>query len=579
LIEKWFPNGVNTQYTYNRDNTLKQLVNRHGAGITISQHDYTYDGVGNRISQSELINGTTSPYTYAYDGLNRLTTVTNTSSGAVESYAYDPLGNRRTKTAGGTTLAYVYDNANQLTEIHTGSVGGTLVGGLVYDNNGNLTKKCENGTVTVNASTCTGNTVTDLTHDGFNRLAQVTKTGISSETYKYDDQGNRIQKSVGGAITNFLYNGPDVIGQYTSSWGTASAVLTHGPKMDDPIIRTTSTTTQYFHQDGLGSVVSVTNQSGITDGTARFDAWGNKIASTGTIPQYGYTGREPDDTGLVYFRARFYDPTIGRFTQRDPIGMPGGINLYAYVKGNPANFTDPMGLVPKNPTESAVVGSSGDVIVNDTSYVSAIPQGQTSAQQRLYQVDLDENGIPTRIAEVDSVTTRDLAVNGIRQDREAAALSMAAQVRAVDPTVRSFTLFHNPTEGSVADLWEAARDKLGMTTPITREFAGVLQSIQTSGTRITAYSQGGVIVAEAVRVLGGTLPNISSIQCNGCANNEWASNRIFAQAGITNINYTSHVTDAVPNIAGLNTINPIRLIGSLVSTPLLFTNASPHTYP
>jgi YD repeat-containing protein len=173
LIEKWFPNGVNTQYIYNRDNTLKQLINRHGAGITISQHDYTYDPVGNRASHTELINGTTNPYSYAYDALNRLTSVTNTNTSTTESYAYDPLGNRNTKTAGGTTLAYVYDNANQLTEIHTGSIAGTLVGGLVYDNNGNLTKKCESGTVTVSPTTCMGNTVTDLTHDAFNRLGKL----------------------------------------------------------------------------------------------------------------------------------------------------------------------------------------------------------------------------------------------------------------------------------------------------------------------------------------------------------------------------------------------------------------------
>jgi RHS repeat-associated protein len=103
---------------------------------------------------------------------------------------------------------------------------------------------------------------------------------------------------------------------------------------------------QYFHQDGLGSVVAVSDQTGTATGTQRFDAWGNILASTGTIPQYGYTGREPDETGLVYYRARYYDPTIGRFTQRDPIGLQGGINQYAYVGGNPVNFADPFGERP-----------------------------------------------------------------------------------------------------------------------------------------------------------------------------------------------------------------------------------------
>jgi RHS repeat-associated protein len=75
---------------------------------------------------------------------------------------------------------------------------------------------------------------------------------------------------------------------------------------------------------------------------------GQDHAGTGTIPIYGYTGREPDETGLVYYRARYYDPTIGRFTQRDPIGLQGGINPYVYVNGNPVNFIDPQGLQAAN---------------------------------------------------------------------------------------------------------------------------------------------------------------------------------------------------------------------------------------
>jgi RHS repeat-associated protein len=115
--------------------------------------------------------------------------------------------------------------------------------------------------------------------------------------------------------------------------------------MDDPLIRATSTTRQYYHPDGLGSIVGVTDQNGATVGTNQFDAWGNRIAASGTVPLYGYTGREPDATGLIYYRARYYDPTIGRFIQRDPIGFAGGdLNLYVYVGNNPVNAVDPEGL-------------------------------------------------------------------------------------------------------------------------------------------------------------------------------------------------------------------------------------------
>jgi RHS repeat-associated protein len=87
----------------------------------------------------------------------------------------------------------------------------------------------------------------------------------------------------------------------------------------------------------LGSrpVVALTNGTGGTDGTARYDAWGQKVGSTGALPQYSYTGREPDETGLTFYRARYYDPTLGRFTQRDPIRLEGGINMYSYVQNNP----------------------------------------------------------------------------------------------------------------------------------------------------------------------------------------------------------------------------------------------------
>ena len=107
----------------------------------------------------------------------------------------------------------------------------------------------------------------------------------------------------------------------------------------------------YYHADGLGSIVALSNSTDTTTQTQRFDAWGNKLS--GTIAQgaqFGYTGREPDETGLIYYRARYYDPAVGRFTQRDPIGLQGGINQYAYVNNNPVNYTDPLGLTAAGPS-------------------------------------------------------------------------------------------------------------------------------------------------------------------------------------------------------------------------------------
>jgi len=124
LTEKWFPNGVNTQYRYNPDNTLRQLKSRAGFSdaTVLSQNDYTYDGVGNRLTHIEKIGASTTAYKYVYDPLDRLLEVRdNVTTALKEAYTYDSLGNRLTKTDGATTLAYVYDAANQVKEIRQGS--------------------------------------------------------------------------------------------------------------------------------------------------------------------------------------------------------------------------------------------------------------------------------------------------------------------------------------------------------------------------------------------------------------------------------------------------------------------------
>ena len=337
LKEKWFSNGVNTRYNYNNDDTLEQLSNRADNGTLISQHDYSYDGHGNRNSHLELINGMSKNFSYDYDPLNRLTAVrdADNANALLEAYDYDQWNNRRSTTdAANDTRYYVYDavDKNQLTSVHQTNAGGAQLASFTYDDNANLVIKTEGGI-----------TLT-LGYDALNRLSTADKTNNPSETYNYDPSGNRIEKTVGGGVTFYRYQGPDIAAQYEGDWSEADYIYTHGPQWDDPLIRTDAANmSQYYHQDGLGSVVSSTNMAGTIEATARYDAWGMTKESTGNIPQYGYTGREPDATGLMYYRARYYDPATSRFTQRDPKGFIDGINRYAYTVNNPVNYTDPRG--------------------------------------------------------------------------------------------------------------------------------------------------------------------------------------------------------------------------------------------
>jgi RHS repeat-associated protein len=141
----------------------------------------------------------------------------------------------------------------------------------------------------------------------------------------------------------YLYDGMNIIKEYDGT-GTLLATYTQGPGMDQPIAMTRGGQTVYYHADGLGSVVGLTNSSQTVVQNYGYDGFGNLTQAPTVQNPYTYTGREWDpETGLYYYRARYYDPKAGRFLQQDPIGMAGGINLYAYVGNNPVNFVDPNG--------------------------------------------------------------------------------------------------------------------------------------------------------------------------------------------------------------------------------------------
>jgi RHS repeat-associated protein len=104
--------------------------------------------------------------------------------------------------------------------------------------------------------------------------------------------------------------------------------------------------TTSYETEGLGSVTSLTNSSSVLATTYTFDSFGNLTNSAGSVQNpFRYTGRDFDtETGLYYYRARYYDPNAGGFVGEDPIGFAGATNFYAYVDDNPVGFSDPAGL-------------------------------------------------------------------------------------------------------------------------------------------------------------------------------------------------------------------------------------------
>lgn len=143
----------------------------------------------------------------------------------------------------------------------------------------------------------------------------------------------------------FAYDGDNLI-EETSSTGTVVARYVHGLNIDEPLAMLRSGATSYYQADGLGSITSLSNSSGSITNTYSYNSFGSLLSSTGSVVNpFRFTARESDsESGLYFYRARYYDPSIGRFLSEDPIGFNASTNFYAYSSNSPTNLTDPSGL-------------------------------------------------------------------------------------------------------------------------------------------------------------------------------------------------------------------------------------------
>jgi RHS repeat-associated protein len=187
-----------------------------------------------------------------------------------------------------------------------------------------------------------GNTLNDGTNsyvwDARNRLASADGGGA---TFTYDPLGRRISRTILSANTAFLYDGVNPVQELNGSTVTAN-LLTGG--IDERFLRTDGTGTLDYLTDALSSTIALTGSSGASNVQYSYGPFGSMSITGSTTSDYTYTGRESDGLGIYYYRARYYNPVIGRFISEDPIGFLGGINDYIYAGDDPMDFNDPLGL-------------------------------------------------------------------------------------------------------------------------------------------------------------------------------------------------------------------------------------------
>ena len=283
-------------------------------GVSNNVTNYEYDAITRLKSLENDIIGTNFDQTLTYTHMpsNQLETATNSNS------LYDP---------GVTTFDqnFVMNGLNQIL-----SEDGL---NYSYDDKGNLT----------------ASTGKSYTYDFANRLTQANDSNglMANLTYDVASRLHTID-TPSGPDSRFAYDGQDMIAEYDDVTGALKTRFVHGPGVNEPLVRYDYTggaapVKEWYLMDRLGSVTGLADDTGTSTAVNSYSHHGQP--SAGNEGRFQYTGQVwIEEIGLYYYKARFYDPQIKRFLNPDPIGYADGMNIYAYVHGDPINGTDPTGL-------------------------------------------------------------------------------------------------------------------------------------------------------------------------------------------------------------------------------------------
>ncbi|AIQ45744.1 hypothetical protein R70723_07495 [Paenibacillus sp. FSL R7-0273] len=331
------PFGAITLYTYDDDNRLTKVsLKENSTSAEVTQASYTYSG--SVLDKVTLGNGIVTQYLYE-DGFGRLTELKHLKGTEVlneYNYTYDDNGNITQRTSNGNTETFTYD---ELDRIISSSEGNEQYG---YDVKGNRT-------VQLSTASSPHTDTMEYSYDGANQLKQVTRNGFTT-SYKYDGDGLMREKNDGGT-TRYYYDGENIIAEGSVSGNTVNFKARYVRGLQLISMKNQWGTVGYYLQNGHGDVVNLYRQDQTLLNTYDYDIWGNPTvkeeADQYTNP-FRYSGEYWDEgQQLQYLRARWYDPSVGRFITEDTwegrLNHPDSQNPYIYVVNNPLKYVDPSG--------------------------------------------------------------------------------------------------------------------------------------------------------------------------------------------------------------------------------------------
>ncbi|HYJ85634.1 MAG TPA: RHS repeat-associated core domain-containing protein, partial [Pyrinomonadaceae bacterium] len=368
LLTETTPAGTLT-YSYNAANQRTSMTAADRQPV-----NYGYDLTG----RLQTIQQGSEAFTYGYDALSRRTSLQR-PNGINTTYNYDDV-NRLVRLSHGQNgsledLRYTFTDDDQIASITSNLTGQQLATAKVAAPADAMNRISQSGSAafTFNAEGETKSKIdtqgaTNYNWDSRGRLAGVTMPSGETVNYAYDALGRRSARTAGGVTTTFLTDGNDVVLDRGTD-GTTTDYL-NGLDTDEKLRQTNARNgALYFIQDHLDSTIALTDANGTVAERMSYNAFGDSAGSS--LTRYGYTGRERDPlSGLLYYRARWYDAQQGRFMTEDPLQFESGeTNFYAYVSNDPIGSNDPMGLQrgrrggggPYHPPGGVSVGcTSGD---------------------------------------------------------------------------------------------------------------------------------------------------------------------------------------------------------------------------